>query len=147
MVVAQGIGAGAHVLGTFPLLEDVSAVTELLDDFDAAYTFVANEGSRFWFLTDLQSPRGKVIEIDTSNPARSNWKVVVPESKETLQTVTFVNNKFILNYLKDAYSQFRIYDLSGKFVRNVELPGIGTAGATAGSPAGGRTTGRQRQTS
>jgi hypothetical protein len=36
---------------------------------------------RFWFQTDLQAPRGKVIEIDVSKPARSNWKVVVPEAK------------------------------------------------------------------
>ena len=46
-------------------------VVKLLDDFDAAYGFVGNEGSRFWFQTDLQAPRGKLIEIDTANPARS----------------------------------------------------------------------------
>jgi prolyl oligopeptidase len=52
-------------------------VVKLLDDFDAAYTFVGNEGTRFWFQTDLQASRGKLIEIDTANPARSNWKVIV----------------------------------------------------------------------
>ncbi len=104
-----------------------TSVVKLLDDFDAAYTFIANDGPRFWFQTDLQSPRGKIIEIDTSNPARSNWKVVVPESKETLQTVTFVNNKFILNYLKDAYTQVKIYDTAGKLVNEVAFPGIGSA--------------------
>ena len=107
-------------------------VVKLLDDFDAAYTFVANEGTRLWFQTDLQSPRGKVVEIDTSNPARSNWKVVVPESKETLQTVTFVNNKFILNYLKDAYTQVKIYDTAGKLVNEVAFPGIGSAEGFSG---------------
>src|SRR5689334_16913368 len=77
-------------------------VVKLLDDFDAAYNFVGNEGSRLWFQTDLQAPRGKVIEVDVNKPVRSNWKVVVPEGKETLQATTFVNNKFIANYLKDA---------------------------------------------
>jgi prolyl oligopeptidase len=102
-------------------------VVKLLDDFDAAYTFIANDGPRFWFQTDLQSPRGKVIEIDTSNPARSNWKVVVPEGKEALQTASFVDNKFILNYLKDAYTQVKIYDTAGKLVNEVAFPGIGSA--------------------
>ena len=51
-------------------------VVKLLDDFDAAYYFVGNEGARFWFQTDLQASRGKIIEIDTANPARANWKVV-----------------------------------------------------------------------
>jgi prolyl oligopeptidase len=48
-------------------------VVKLLDDFDAAYYFVGNEGGRFWFQTDLQAPRGKIIEIDTARPARTNW--------------------------------------------------------------------------
>src|SRR5205085_3405197 len=104
-----------------------SAVVKLLDDFDAAYTFIGNDGPRFWFQTNLQAPRGKIIEIDTKNPVRSNWKVIVPESKETLQATTFVNNKFILNYLKDAYTQVKIYDTTGKFVREVTFPGIGSA--------------------
>ena len=107
-------------------------VVKLLDDFDAAYTFIANDGPRFWFQTDLQSPRGKVVEIDTSNPARSNWKVVVPEGKEALQTTSFVDNKFILNYLKDAYTQVRIYDTAGKLVNEVAFPGIGSAEGFSG---------------
>ena len=102
-------------------------VVKLLDDFDAAYTFIANDGPRFWFQTDLQSPRGKIIEIDTTNPTRSNWKVVVPESKETLQATTFVDYKFVLNYLKDAYTQVKIYDTTGKLVNEVAFPGIGSA--------------------
>ena len=102
-------------------------VVKLLDDFDAAYTFIANDGPRFWFQTDLQSPRGKIIEIDTTNPTRSNWKVVVPESKETLQATTFVDHKFVLNYLKDAYTQVKIYDTTGKLVNEVSFPGIGSA--------------------
>jgi prolyl oligopeptidase len=109
-------------------------VVKLLDDFDAAYTFVGNDGSRFWFQTNLQAPRGKIIEIDTNTPARSNWKVIVPESKETLQATTFVNNKFILNYLKDAYTQVKIYDTTGKFVREVAFPGIGSAEGFGGKP-------------
>jgi prolyl oligopeptidase len=107
-------------------------VVKLLDDFDAAYSFVGNEGTRFWFQTDLQSPRGKLIEIDTANPARSNWKVVVPEGKETLQATTFVNNKFVLNYLKDAYTQVKIYEPSGKLVNEVSFPGIGSADGFGG---------------
>ena len=102
-------------------------VVKLLDDFDAAYTFVGNEGTRFWFQTDLQASRGKVIEIDVAKPERSNWKVIVPESKETLQGTTLVNHKFVLNYLKDAYTQVKIYDTTGKFVNEIAFPGIGTA--------------------
>jgi prolyl oligopeptidase len=102
-------------------------VVKLLDDFDAAYNFIGNEGTRFFFQTDQQAPRGKVVEVDVNKPARSNWKVIVPEGKETLLVTTFVNNKFILNYLKDAYTQVKVYDLAGKLVNEVAFPGIGTA--------------------
>jgi len=104
-----------------------SAVVKLLDDFDAAYNFVGNEGPRFFFQTDLQAPRSKVIEVNVSKPARDNWKVIVPEGKETLQSTTFVNNKFVANYLKDAYTQVKVYDTAGKLVNEVAFPGIGAA--------------------
>ena len=104
-----------------------SEVVKLLDGFDAAYSFVGNNGSRFWFQTDLQSPRGKIIEIDVTKPALENWKVLVPESKEALQSSTYVNHKFILNYLKDAYTQVRVHDAAGKLLSEVQLPGIGSA--------------------
>ncbi len=109
-----------------------ASVVKLLDDFDAAYNFIGNEGTRFWFQTDLQSPRGKIVEIDVSKPARDNWKVVVPESKDALQSVSLVNNKFILNYLKDAYTQVRIHDTAGKMLSEVTFPGIGSAGGFGG---------------
>jgi len=111
-----------------------SGVVKLLDDFDAAYTFVGNEGSRFWFQTDLQASRGKLIEVDTAKPDRSNWKVVVPEGKETLLATTVVNHKFVLNYLKDAYTQVKIHDTNGKLLSEVEFPGIGSAEGFGGKP-------------
>jgi prolyl oligopeptidase len=107
-------------------------VVRLLDSFDAAYTFVGNEGPRFWFQTDQQSPRGKIIEIDITKPASANWKVIVPEAKEALQTSTLVNKRLVLNYLKDAYTQVKIYDIGGKFVSEVAFPGIGSADGFGG---------------
>ena len=109
-------------------------VVKLLDDFDASYTFVGNNGTRMWFMTDAGAPRGRIIEIDTTQPQRQNWMILVPESKETLQAVTVVNHKFIANYLKDAYTQVKIFDTTGKFVREVEFPTIGSAEGFGGEP-------------
>ena len=100
---------------------------KLLDDFDAQYLFVDNDGPVFWIQTDLQSPRGKLIAIDTRHPERANWKTIVPESKDKLEQSTVVDNRFLLSYLKDARTEVRVYDLQGKAIRNVDLPGIGTA--------------------
>ena len=108
-------------------------VVKLLDHFDAAYTFLGNEGTTFWFQTDLKSPRGKIIAIDVAKPEQSNWKVLVPEAGEALQGVTIVNHMFIANYLKDARTQVKIFDTGGKFVREVTFPGLGTAEGFGGN--------------
>ncbi len=107
-------------------------VVELLNDFDASYNFVGNEGPVFWFLTDLNSPRGRLISIDTRNAARGQWGELIPQTAETLQSVSVLNNQFVCNYLKDAHSQVKVFTLGGTFVREVELPGIGSAGGFGG---------------
>jgi len=109
-----------------------SQVVKLLDDFDAAYLFLGNSGTTFWFQTDLKSPRGKIVAIDVAKPERSNWKVLVPEATEALQGVSLVNHMFVANYLKDARTQVKIFDTNGKFVREVTFPGLGTADGFGG---------------
>ena len=107
-------------------------VVELLNDFDADYSIIDNVGPVFYFRTDLDAPRGRVIAIDTTKPARSNWREVVPQSNDRLQSVSMVNNQLVCNYLKDARSDIRIYATDGAVVRNVDLPGIGSAGGFGG---------------
>ena len=56
-------------------------MVKLLDDFDAEYQFVDNDGPVFWIKTDLDAPRGRVIAIDTSHPERAAWKTIVPQRR------------------------------------------------------------------
>ncbi|MCG3162674.1 MAG: Prolyl endopeptidase [Acidobacteria bacterium] len=107
-------------------------VIELINEFEAAYNFIGNDGSVFWFRTDKEAPRGRVIAIDTAKPARANWKELVPQAAETLEGVSLVGDHFIASYLKDARAQIKLFDLAGKFVREVELPGIGAAAGFGG---------------
>ena len=114
------------------LTQPDSQVVRLLDDFDAQYAFVDNDGPMFWIQTDLDAPRGRLIAIDTRHPERTNWKTVVPQGPDKLESAGAVDNLFLLGYLKDARTEVRAYDLKGKFVRNVDLPGIGTAAGFGG---------------
>jgi prolyl oligopeptidase len=103
-------------------------VVELLMEFDAEYSFIDNDGPRFWFKTDLGAPRGRVIAIDITRPERSQWKEIIPEAKDALVSVGAVNDKLIASYLKDAQSQVRVFALDGSPLRELVLPGIGTVG-------------------
>ncbi len=107
-------------------------VVKLLDDFDAQYQFIDNDGPVFWIQTDLEAPRGRLIAIDTQHPERANWKTVVPQGADKLESASAVDNQFLLGYLKDARAEVRVYDLKGNFLRDVDLPGIGTAAGFGG---------------
>jgi len=107
-------------------------VLALLDDFDAAYDFIDNEGPVFWLRTDKNAARARIITIDVRQPQAANWHEVVAEAPETLQSANIVDHKLILEYLKDARSQVKIVDLHGKPIRDVDLPGIGSAAGFPG---------------
>ena len=105
---------------------------EMLDAFDAAYDLIGNDADTFYFFTNQGAPRGRIIAIDLKNPARENWKELVPEAAETLQGASMVGDFFFASYLKDAKTQVKQFDRTGKLVREVQFPGIGTAGGFAG---------------
>ncbi|MEQ9671131.1 prolyl oligopeptidase family serine peptidase [Coleofasciculus sp. G2-EDA-02] len=107
-------------------------IVELISEFEANFSLIDNDGSIFWFQTDLDAPRSRVIAIDIHNPARENWQELIPQAEETLESVGVLNNQFVADYLKDARSAIKIFDLNGALVREVELPGIGSAGGFGG---------------
>jgi prolyl oligopeptidase len=114
------------------LTQTDAPVVKLLDDFDAQYNFIDNDGAILWIQTDLDAPRGRLIAIDTRHPERKNWKVIVPQSTDKLQSTSVIDNQFLLSYLKDARTEVRVYDLKGNFLRNVDLPGVGSANGFGG---------------
>lgn len=109
-----------------------SPIIELISEFESNYSFIDNEGELFWFRTDLDAPRGRVIAVDTKKPSRENWQEVIPQTDETLEGVGLLNNQFVADYLQDARSSIKVFNLDGSFVREVELPGIGSAGGFGG---------------
>jgi len=114
-------------------LNDKSAkVAPLLDDFDAEYEFIDNDGPIFWFRTDSSAPRYRVIGVDTRKPGRKDWKTVIAEGADTLDGINVINNKFVANYLHDAHTVVKVFSLKGKLEREIALPGIGTAAGFPG---------------
>jgi prolyl oligopeptidase len=114
------------------LTQPDSPVVKLIDTFEAQYSFIDNDGPVFWFQTDLDAPRGRVIAIDTRHPERANWKTLIAQGPDKLEFANTISNSFFLGYLKDARSEVRVHDLTGAFLRNVDLPGIGTSAGFGG---------------
>jgi prolyl oligopeptidase len=109
-----------------------SEVVELINQFDANYSFIDNDDDVFYFRTDLNASRGRVIAIDTKNTNLENWQEIIPQTAETLESVGILNNQLVADYLQNAHSQVKIFDLKGNFIREIELPGLGSAGGFGG---------------
>jgi prolyl oligopeptidase len=105
---------------------------DLIDDFAQRYDFVGNDGSVLYFQTDLKAPRGRIIAIDVTHPDPASWRELVPQAADNLTSTHMVGNMFVGIYLKDARTLVKLFDVSGKFVREIDLPGIGTAGGFGG---------------
>ncbi len=107
-------------------------VVELLKDWDAEYNFIDHDGPVFWFTTDGNAPRRRMIAIDITRPERSSWKEIIPQSDDAIQGVSVVGDHFIVQYLHDAHSLVKVVDVTGKPVRDVDLPGLGSVSGFQG---------------
>ena len=107
-------------------------VVRLLDDFDASYSFVGNDGPVFYFLTDLDAPRKRVIAIDTRHPERAGWRGIIPQSADVLEGIQIVHDRFVAQYMHDASSRLRLFALDGGAVQELELPTLGSLGGISG---------------
>ncbi|MEL6776997.1 MAG: prolyl oligopeptidase family serine peptidase [Cyanobacteria bacterium J06597_16] len=133
LIISVWLGTAPKNLLFYKDLQDPnSEVVELISEFEAYYSLIDHDDNIFWFQTDLEAPKGKVVAIDINNPEKQNWKILIPEAEETLESVGVLNNQFIADYLKDAYTQIKIFDLEGTPLRDVALPGIGSAGGFNG---------------
>jgi prolyl oligopeptidase len=100
----------------------------LIPGFATDPNVVDNTGDKLLVQTNDGAPNFKVVLIDPKNPGKENWKVIIPEHKEALQTVGTGGGYLFASYLKDASTKVYQYTYDGKLVREINLPGIGTAG-------------------
>lgn len=109
-----------------------SEINPLFVKFDAEYSFIENIGGKFLIMTNLNAPNNRLVLVDPSNPSEGNWEVIIPESKNVLQSVSFFESKLIVRYLQDVTSHVYAYDLTGKQLYEIELPGLGTVSGFGG---------------
>ena len=99
---------------------------ELIPDMEATYELIGNDGTTFYFFTNLEAPRGKLIAIDILQPQKSNWKTIVPESRGVLEGVVMVNDQFAALYNEDAHHVLRLFKLDGMPDGEIPFPALGS---------------------
>ncbi len=99
---------------------------------DFNFGVIDNIGDKLLIQTNENAPNGKVVLVDPKNPAEKNWKNVLPEKPEPLQSASVVGGKLLVTYLKDVSTRAYVYSINGKLENEVKLPTLGIAGGFGG---------------
>ncbi len=129
------ISASTSTYGNELYIKDLeqpnSKIVTVVNNFDSDNSIIDNVGSKLFIATDMGAPNQKVVTVDASNPTPENWKPFINETKDVLSISTGGGSIFA-NYMKDAVSFLQQYDYDGKLIREIKLPGIGSAGGFGG---------------
>ena len=104
----------------------------LIEGFDHDYSLVGKVGNELFFRTNKDAPRNRLIAIDVTRPDPEHWREVIPQAEDVLDGVSLVGGRIIADYMQDAQTIVKIFDLVGNQTGTVNLPGIGTASGFAG---------------
>jgi|TARA_R100000988_G_scaffold36553_1_gene18416 prolyl oligopeptidase len=127
LVVRASTSTSGNKLFIKDLTKPGAAFVTILDDTDSDTSILENVGSKLYIVTNRNAPNKKVVTVDASNPTPDNWVDFIPETENVLSPSTGGGNIFA-NYMVDAVSKVMQYDYDGKLIREVKLPGVGSAG-------------------
>ena len=108
-----------------------SKVVSLIDNYENDNDVLDNKGSKIYLVTNFKAPNKRVVTFDLSNPAKENWKDCIAETENVLNPNTGGGSIFA-SYMRDAVSFIKQFDYDGNLIREVALPGIGTASGFGG---------------
>ena len=107
-------------------VESNESFVRLLDEADAAYNFIGNDGPVFYFNTDLKAPRGRIIAIDTRSLERANWHELVPQQQDAIAAAFMAHSEIVIIYMHDAHHILQRYSVEGQHLGDIALPALGS---------------------
>ncbi|MGD8810453.1 MAG: S9 family peptidase, partial [Gammaproteobacteria bacterium] len=133
LVVTTWIGTDERYRIVYRDLQDPDAdFVTLMDGFEYDYTLIGNVGRELYFRTNNDAPRNRLIAVDVDAPAQDDWREVIPESEDVLDGASLIGGKIVADFMHDASTVVKLFDLDGAAAGVVELPGIGTAAGFSG---------------
>ena len=129
------ISASTSTSGNKLFIKDLSAenseLITVIDNFDSDTSVIENNQSKLYLVTNLNAANKKVVTVDAKNPSQEHWKDFIPETENVLN-LTSGAGYFFAEYMVDAVSKVIQYDFDGNLIREIKLPGVGSAGGFSG---------------
>lgn len=126
LIIAASTSTSGNKLFIKDLTKPDSKLVTILDNTDSDTSIIDNDGSKLYLVTNLNAPNMRVVTVDAADPRPENWQDLIPETDNVL-SISKGGDYFFAKYMVDAISQVKQYDKSGKLVRDISLPGVGTA--------------------
>lgn len=127
LLIRASVSTSGNELYLKDLSKQNSPIIAIIDNFDAETTLLDNQDETLFFVTNLNAPNKRVVKVNARNPLPKNWVDVIPETKNVLSPST-ASGFIFAKYMVDAVSQVKQFDYDGKLIREIALPGVGTAG-------------------
>ncbi|MCR9181509.1 MAG: prolyl oligopeptidase family serine peptidase [Flavobacteriaceae bacterium] len=131
LYISRSISTSGNELYLVDLESTDKKIVPVISGFDNSTSVLDNEGSKLFIQTNLDAPNEKVVTVDASNPSQENWTDLIPETENVLSPSTGSGYLFA-RYMVDAVSKVLQYNFDGTLIREVELPGVGTASGFGG---------------
>lgn len=131
LIISGSISTSGNRLFLKDLTKSNSEITTIDDNINTDTYVADNQGSKLFIVTNYNAPNQRMVTTDVSNPTPGNWKDLIAETENVVNFST--GSEYIFaTYMIDAVSKVLQYDYDGQFVREIELPGIGSAGGFGG---------------
>jgi prolyl oligopeptidase len=131
LFISAAVSTSGNKLFLLDLTDPNAKLVTILDDTDSDTSVIDNEGSKLFLVTNRNAPNKKVVLADASNPTPEQWTDLIPETENVL-TVGTGGGYFFAEYMVDAISKVFQYDYQGNLIREVNLPGVGSASGFGG---------------
>ena len=127
LIVSASVSTSGNKLFIKDLSDPKSPFITIQKDTDSDTSVIDNVGSKLYLVTNRNTPNKKVVTVDAASPGPENWKDLIEETQNVLRASTGGGYIFA-NYMEDAVSAIKQYTYDGTLVREVALPGVGSAG-------------------
>jgi len=131
LIISAATSTTGNELYIQDLRKEGSEIVQIIDNFENDHWVIHSEGEKLFIKTNMNAPNGKVVSTSIKNPMPDTWVDFIAESENVLRVGT-AGGKFFANYLKDATSMVLQIDAEGNVEREIELPGVGSAGGFGG---------------
>jgi prolyl oligopeptidase len=131
LVITASTSTTGNELYILDLKDPKGKIIPLVSNFDNEHYVLDNQGTRLIIFTNLNAPNNKLVEVDFAKPTSENWKDLIAETESVLSASTG-GGRIFASYLVDVKTAVKQYTMNGKLEREIELPGIGTAGGFGG---------------